>query len=80
MGGHYPCGSCGAHIRRMYDFAYSITCKWRSLQELQCKTAHMGGTSYKSAKGGGIGHLSASAFLFSSMLKSDKQLCHAVLF
>ena len=35
MGGHYPCGSCGTHIRRVYDFAHSTTCKWRSLKDLQ---------------------------------------------
>ncbi len=35
VGGYYSCGSCGAHVERMDDFAYCATCKWRSLQELQ---------------------------------------------
>ncbi len=35
IGGHYPCGSCGTHIRRMDDFAYCMNCRWRSLQQLQ---------------------------------------------
>ena len=35
IGGHYPCGACGAHIPRFNDFAHCVQCKWRSLEELQ---------------------------------------------
>ena len=35
IGGHYPCGACGAHITRFDDFSHQATCNWRSLQELQ---------------------------------------------
>lgn len=35
IGGHYPCGSCGAHVLRFDDFAHLTTCNWRSLQQLQ---------------------------------------------
>jgi hypothetical protein len=34
IGGHYPCGSCGADVRCMDDFAHCSGCKWRSLQDL----------------------------------------------
>lgn len=35
VGGHYPCGACGAHISRFDDFAHLSNLSWRSLQELQ---------------------------------------------
>ena len=34
IGGHNPCGACGAHITCFDDFAHCVQCKWRSLEEL----------------------------------------------
>ena len=35
VGGHYPCGACGAHVSRFDDFAHLSNFSWRGLQELQ---------------------------------------------
>lgn len=35
QGGNYKCGSCGCKTSLMDDLAYSLTCKWRSLSDLQ---------------------------------------------
>ena len=35
VGGNYPCGACGAHVRRYDDFAHLSDLSWRCLQELQ---------------------------------------------
>ncbi len=35
ISGHYPCGSCGAHIVQMDNFAFCANCKWRSLGDIQ---------------------------------------------